>query len=102
MPRIRTAERHAILDLQVVRPIQEWGGSNAAGEKKSNKGKETAVLGSIDTNVRQKIHPSDNHLSATSSLESVPSIEITSPNTSEMLSKGRAPWLTHKNPSYVH
>jgi hypothetical protein len=103
MPRIRSAERRAILELQNVRPIQEWGGAGAEGLKEQpSKGKKAAVLGSLDTNTAQPKYHNALQLSPCPDAGNVPSIEITSPNTSDVRSKSQAPWLTSRKPSYVH
>lgn len=98
MPRIRTAEKRAILDLQVVRPTVEW-----SEEKASRKGKEAVVLSSLDINATNRNHQNEDHRArSTLEVEKVPSIEITSPNTTDILSQRKAPWLSNRNPSYVH
>ncbi|UZJ54032.1 hypothetical protein CBS101457_003352 [Exobasidium rhododendri] len=102
MPRIRSAEKRAILNLQIVRPLREWSGAvEAEATRKSGKGNNVAVLGSLNTNVGRLDHHNALHLTETSSLDKMPSIEVTSPNTSDLLSRRNAPWLAPRSPNYV-
>jgi hypothetical protein len=100
MASITIAEKQAILDRQVIRPIQEWS-NNRGEEKAAPKSDKERILGSLDTNVKQKNKYHGATLLSTNDLEKVPSIEISSPNTSEMRSRGNAHWLAQREPSYV-
>jgi hypothetical protein len=101
MPKIDDAQRLTILDRQVVRPLQEWGGEGAKVEA-DRKGKER-VLSSLNTNTNTKPSLSSKEEQSSSKLAPprLPSIEITSPNTTELLSKQNVPWLQERKPSYV-
>jgi hypothetical protein len=95
MPKIDDAQRLAILDKQVVRPIQEWGGINPTDPK----GKER-VLSSLNTNINTKPNRETQSMSKLN-IPQMPSIEISSPNSSDLLSKQNAPWLQERKQSYV-
>ena len=99
MARLGDAERRAILDLQVVRPVQEWsGGTNA---DKGKKRVQDRRLSALNTNTMYVTHPHGDSPTSTASGDTVPSIEVSSPNSTDILSKGSAPWLLHKQPSFV-
>lgn len=92
MPRLDDIQRQAILDKQVVRPINEWGSASTSAIHSPCKGKER-VLSSLNTNTHRKVSHSPS--------SSVPSIEITSPTSSDVIASKNALWLKDRKARYV-
>lgn len=95
MPKIDDAQRLAILDKQVVRPIQEWSGISPA----DSKGKQR-VLSSLNSNINTKSNR-EAQSAPKLAIPQMPSIEISSPNSTDRMSKQKAPWLQERKQSYV-
>lgn len=89
MPRIDDIQRRAILNKQVVRPIQEWGNATTQSPSKG-KGR---ILTSLNTNTHRNIRHSPSL--------SVPSIEITSPTSSDVVANRSELWRMERKASYV-
>lgn len=121
MPKMEATLVEAILEKQIVRPVQEWSSSdtrdahkevarkdsaNSTSSSTSGRGK-TRILNSLNTNVERR-NSNDrespkygNQLTPLTNPEIVPSIEISSPATSDVRSKTDIPWLKKKEPSSV-